>query len=798
MPISLDTLKAAIKPARTALVLGAGSSVPSGAPTGAQLAHKLWRKVANSEPQSDDLVETASILERRFSRRAVVDAVLEALNPLRPTGGLLGLPKFGWKQVFTTNFDRLIEMAYRANGITSSIIRSNFDFTNKEISTGTKILKIHGCITQDQSLGHKASMILTEADYETHLKYRQAIFSLLETSLLEGDALIIGQSLRDPHLHELVKRVLVAKQQGAPGEVYTLVYDRDDLRAPLLEDRGARIAFGGIDEFMHVLGADFREAEAAPAFSTTGVLPLSLVSTVYDVSAQAKASANVTRMFNGGPATYADIGASATFERARHSEAVEGLTAGNALLVILTGAAGVGKSTFARQILLSVLQRGALAWEHRSDFPFEQRPWIGLETQLRAAGASGVLLIDECTHYLRAVNTLIDHLAQIDKPALRVILTANSALWSPRIKSPNIYSKGVSIELSRLNDAEINSLLNLVQFNRDIAALVESNFKRETRSRQFEALRQKCSADMFVCLKNIFANQSLDMILLAEYDGLDEVFQEYYRYVAALEAVGTRVHRQLLIRMLKMMPTRVGAILDGLSGIVDEYEINKKDGIYGWSTRHLVIARRIAEYKFSGLEELKGLFDTIIDNINPAVPIELQSIRGICDSDFGIGRLGESRVKQALYRRLIEIAPAERIPWHRLIRELLSEGSLDDTEYVIRNAEEAVGSDAPINRYKVRLVVVRAQKTVGISEGDRTALLRKAYELAMNNIGQFKWDKFSFVTLCDVAVQLVQRGQSQYYLDEAIEKMKEASDRILDPDMIKRARHFEEIRTRLR
>jgi hypothetical protein len=166
---------------------------------------------------------------------------------------------------------------------------------------------------------------------------------------------------------------------------------------------------------------------------------------------------------------------------------------------------------------------------------------------------------------------------------------------------------------------------------------------------------------MFVCLKNIFANDSLDNIILREFEELVDPYKEYHRYVAALESVGTRVHRQLLIRMLQVQADQVAGALAGLSGIVDEFDINPKQGIYGWSTRHIVIARKITDYKFSSVVELEELFDKIIDNINPAVPVELQSIRDLCDTEYGIGRLATSATRQKLFRRLIKIAPAERI-----------------------------------------------------------------------------------------------------------------------------------------
>ena len=297
--------------------------------------------------------------------------------------------------------------------------------------------------------------------------------------------------------------------------------------------------------------------------------------------------------------------------------------------------------------------------------------------------------MDECTHFLRQTNLLIDGLSEIEEPALRVILTANSAQWAPRLKSHNIFRNGIEIHLSRLEESEIYSLLNLVDYNVGVANLVHDKFRSMHRERQFDELRRKSSADMFVCLKNIFANESLDMILLKEYDQLNEEYQDYYRYVSALEAIGTRVHRQLLIRMRSIPPQQVVHVLNGLTDIVDEYDINDDQGIFGWRTRHLVIARKITEYKFSSISELIRLFESVIDHLNPTVPLEMRTIRDICDVEYGIGRIGDREIRKGLYKRLIELAPGERIPWHRLIRELLQEGNLDETEYTIRNAVDA-------------------------------------------------------------------------------------------------------------
>ena len=350
-----------------------------------------------------------------------------------------------------------------------------------------------------------------------------------------------------------------------------------------------------------------------------GILPLNIVSTVRDVDAERRIAPNVSRMFNGGPATYSDIATGATFERHSLARATEALTGTKDSLTIV-GAAGVGKTTFARQLGFQLSMKGFPVWEHQAEFPFRHKPWISVEKQLRDEGNVGYLILDECTHFLRQTNLFVDCLAEIHKPGLRLIMTANSSQWAPRLKSSNVFKHGIEIPLSRLEDSEIYSLLNLVDHNLDVTNLVHDKFKRLNREKQFDELRRKSSADMFVCLKNIFANESLDIILLREYDELAEQYKDYYRYVCALEAIGARVHRQLLIRMRSIPPTQIGSALQGLTGIIDEYDIDRRQGIYGWRTRHLIIARKISEYKFSSVPELIQLFDTVIDHLNPALP----------------------------------------------------------------------------------------------------------------------------------------------------------------------------------
>jgi hypothetical protein len=299
---------------------------------------------------------------------------------------------------------------------------------------------------------------------------------------------------------------------------------------------------------------------------------------------------------------------------------------------------------------------------------------------------------------------------------------------------------------------------------------------------------------MYVCLKNIFATEGLDTILLREYAELDVSLQDMYRHVAALEATGTRVHRQLILRLVDIPAQAVSGLLALSEGLITEYDIRPSDGLYGWETRHEVIAQVIARYKFADQEELYDLLNRVIDGLNPTLWLEMKTLRDICSYDYGIQRLTDDERQIELYRRLIQLAPGERVPRQRLIRTLLRRREIEAAAQALREAEENVDLDPLISRYKVRLALLRAQATQGILEEDRHAMLLDAQRLALDGIDSFPNSKFSYQIYGDVGVAMARRYGDTQMLDDAIAQMEEAALILLDPELDNGLRTLRRIR----
>jgi hypothetical protein len=801
-PIHLDELCATIEPDRTVLFIGAGAAVPSGAPTGDSLARSLCDALGRGRIESDELAEAAGLLEQRVGRRDVVEHVRSVLAPLRPTGGLLTLPEFEWHAIYSTNFDRLLELAYQRAKRALSVIRSNYDWSKAEEEDGTRLYKIHGCVSQDEVDGFRGRLVLTERDYEDYSEYRETLFAALQHDLLTKDALIIGHSLRDRHLRDqMIHAAKLKEERGAPGRILGLSYSRDVERAELLEQRGIRIAFGGVDEFCHSLmraRPSGTLTAAAPQDPTERLLVKPILRTAaIDVDQALNQPADATRLYNGRAATYADIQSGLTFRRAIHDQIAQSLREDRVRYIHITGVAGVGKTSLARQVLRDQCAQGAYGWEHVHDYPLSVADWLYVDDQLQERGDAGYLLVDDCAPHLRQVNQLAQQLSGRSAIGLRLVLTATTQQWRPRLKDSTIFSQGRGYVLSRLSAIEIDDLVRMATAVPAIRALVDPGFAALHPQDQRKRLRDRARADMFVCLKNIFGAEQLDTILLQEYAELRDEQQDVYRLVSALEAIGGRVHRQLILRLVDIRADQVSSLLDGLEGIVDESTISEPLGLYGWQTRHEVIAATIARYKYSDQDELYGLIAQVIEALNPAIQVELRSMRDMCNSEFGISTLVDDERQLELYEMLIRAAPSERIPRHRVIRKHLEAGNVEATAQAIRQAEEVVGLDRPINRFKVRLAVYRAEFTKGILPEDRVAMLRHAESTALHGIERFSDDRLTYGAYADVGVALARLTGDLSMLDEALRAMTDVAERMLDPAFGEDLLRFEKLRQRL-
>jgi hypothetical protein len=344
--------------------------------------------------------------------------------------------------------------------------------------------------------------------------------------------------------------------------------------------------------------------------------------------------------------------------------------------------------------------------------------------------------------------------------------------------------------MSKLDAGEINALLDLLERDVQLQALTDRTFIGFSRGERARRLQVRCESDMFVCLRNIFSSDKFDDIVLREFAELDHPPQEVYRAVAAMETAGVRVHRQLVVRMLGIPAGAIAALLVQLEDIVQEYTVDDNKGIYGWKGRHPVITGIITNHKYDDPESYKQLLTRVVENLVPTYEIEQRTIRELCNID-GLSRLPNRAAQNELLSRIISKAPGERVPRHRLIRNLIDDHKFEDAETEVRLFENDFGVDAPVQRYKVLLLKERALYTQGIMNEDRLALLNRAISLAEEGVSRFPNQAPMLRAYADVGLEFYKKTKNTIAFDRAIRAMKEAESRVDDPEITRAIAQYE-------
>ena len=438
MPISLEDFIQEIQIEKTVLIFGAGASIPSNAPSVETLIRSISEEF-KIDATDLNLREIAGLAENKRNRSDLIRCVRARFKNLRPFGSLLNLPLYSWKSIYTTNYDQLVEDSYRRADKPLKTYSSNFDFSGDALPGTTKLFKIHGTIEKDIADGHSSRMILTDLDYDATQDFRESLYDRLRTDIDPGTSvLIVGQSLADEDLREVVQRAITINQKAMmAGKITLLLYQHDDNRAKLFELRGIRVAFGSLDDLFVSLANKVSTVTNIPDAEN----PLDFVPNLRPVTIEVNdeidpTRANVSAIFSGWPAKYADITRGYTFDRTVASDIYQYFLDTDKLCAILLGASGVGKTSAARQAVLKLRKQGYLAFEHKQDHSMSTDNLLSLALRLKHKAQKGVIFIDEAHGHLFELNKLIDLLVVGECFALKIIIVSTRNHWGTSHQNP--------------------------------------------------------------------------------------------------------------------------------------------------------------------------------------------------------------------------------------------------------------------------------------------------------------------------------------------------------------------------
>ena len=199
----LNRIKRFLDEGHAAVMVGSGFS--KNADMDSTVKMKDWRELINdiyaevyaNEPKDEDLVlqspmKMASLVEASCGRDALDAIIKRSLPDERVRPGKLHdmLMRLRWKDVFTTNYDTLLERAAQNTDRYYQVVINKDDLLYQ---TSPRIIKLHG------SFPHQHPFIMSEEDFRTYPATYPEYINTVRQALIENLFCLIGFSGDDPN-----------------------------------------------------------------------------------------------------------------------------------------------------------------------------------------------------------------------------------------------------------------------------------------------------------------------------------------------------------------------------------------------------------------------------------------------------------------------------------------------------------------------------------------------------------------------------------------------------------------------
>lgn len=198
------------------LFLGAGISREAGYPIWKKLLEPCIRQLKLIDTEGLDLFKLAQYYVNEFGLPALSDIISENINKIEYKSEIVEiLIESKFKQIWTTNYDKVIEKNLEEKHIRSKVIHSNYDLTHVNDNI-VNVFKLNGDISDLQNI------IITQNDIETFENTRDLMITFLKKALISDTFLFLGYSFADSIILNCIKKIHDCLGNGM-GYHYTIL-----------------------------------------------------------------------------------------------------------------------------------------------------------------------------------------------------------------------------------------------------------------------------------------------------------------------------------------------------------------------------------------------------------------------------------------------------------------------------------------------------------------------------------------------------------------------------------------------
>lgn len=201
------------------LFVGAGLSHEAGFPTWERLLEDAARELGLEASREHDLAGLAQYYLNKHGRNRTRLSQLvrrEFFKAAEMPEALRIIARLPIRHIWTTNYDRLIEEAWRLQRRQLDVKSLNSDLTTDDPWAHGILYKMHG------SVDHPSDVVIAKNDYELYRRTRSGFLHVLLGDLISKHILFLGFGFRDPNVSHLFSMIREAFDD-APPEHYAIV-----------------------------------------------------------------------------------------------------------------------------------------------------------------------------------------------------------------------------------------------------------------------------------------------------------------------------------------------------------------------------------------------------------------------------------------------------------------------------------------------------------------------------------------------------------------------------------------------
>ena len=177
---------------RISLFVGAGASVDIGYPSWHNLFKPLAKELGTTLDESTNYYRLAQYYSNRFGQAGLRKRINDIINKNDFHSPLINeLIDVGFTNIWTTNFDNVLELNYKNRNILINKVFKDADLSNVELNKRINIYKMNGDITNPDGI------VATQKDYEEYSDSHRMMLMFFKRELISSTFLFIGYSFTD-------------------------------------------------------------------------------------------------------------------------------------------------------------------------------------------------------------------------------------------------------------------------------------------------------------------------------------------------------------------------------------------------------------------------------------------------------------------------------------------------------------------------------------------------------------------------------------------------------------------------